>query len=85
MESFRRSILTDHAECEGVILRTRWGQLLHIRRGRSVSRSVTAVSPSIMAQPINMPFGLRTRVDPMYHVLLFSVSVFAHHHNAAVS
>jgi len=39
--SFRRSILTDHAECEGVILHTRHGQLLHTRHNRAVCRPVT--------------------------------------------
>ena len=53
--------------------------------GLSICRSVTARSPSVMAQPIDMPFGLRTRVGPRNHVLLFSVSVFAHHHNTGVS
>jgi len=51
----------------------------------SVCRSVTAVSPSITAQPIDMPFGLRTWVGPRNHVLLFSVSVFAYHCTAWVS
>jgi len=37
--------------------------------GRSVSLSVTLVSPEKMAVPIEMPFGLRTRVDPGNHVL----------------
>jgi len=35
----------------------------------SVSRSVTLVSPAKMAEPIEMPFGLRTRVGPRNHVL----------------
>jgi len=33
--------LTDHAECEEVILHTWCGQLLHIQRGGSLWRSVT--------------------------------------------
>ena len=37
--------------------------------GRSVSLSVTLVSPAKMAVPIEMPFWLRTRVDPGNHVL----------------
>jgi len=47
-----------------VILHIRCGQLLHTRRGRSVCQHVTAVSPSITAQPIDMPFGLTTWVGP---------------------
>jgi len=31
--------------------------------------SVTLVSPAKMAEPIEMPFGLRTRVGPENHVL----------------
>jgi len=34
-----------------------------------VGRSVTQVNPANMAAPIEMPFGLRTRVCPMNHVL----------------
>jgi len=36
---------------------------------RSVCRSVTLVSPAKTAKPIEMPFGLRTWVDPRDHVL----------------
>jgi len=36
-----RSISTDHAERERVILHTPGDQLLHTRRGQSVFRSVT--------------------------------------------
>jgi len=32
-------------------------------------RSVTLVSPAKTAEPIEMPFGLRTRVGPGNHVL----------------
>jgi len=35
----------------------------------SVCRSVTLMSPAKTAEPIEMPFGLRTRVDPWNHVL----------------
>ena len=35
----------------------------------SVSRSVTLVSPAKTAEPIEMPFGLRTRLGPRNHVL----------------
>ena len=35
----------------------------------SVCRSVTLVSPAKTAKPIEMPFGLRTRVGPGNHVL----------------
>jgi len=35
----------------------------------SVGLSVTLVSPAKTAEPIEMPFGLRTRVDPGNHVL----------------
>jgi len=35
----------------------------------SVCRSVTLVSAAKMAQPIKMPFGLRTQVGPRNHVL----------------
>ena len=35
----------------------------------SVCRSVTLVSPAKTAEPIEMPFGLRTRVGPGNHVL----------------
>ena len=36
----------------------------------SVGRSVTLVKPEKKtAEPIEMPFGLRTRVDPVNHVL----------------
>ena len=34
-----------------------------------VYRSVTVVSPAKTAEPIEMPFGLRTRVGPRNHVL----------------
>ena len=34
-----------------------------------VCRSVTLVSPAKTAGPIEMPFGLRTRVGPWNHVL----------------
>ena len=37
--------------------------------GLSVSLSVAVVSPTKTAEPIKMPFGLRTRVGPMSHVL----------------
>jgi len=36
---------------------------------RSVGRSVTLVSPAKAAAPIEIPFGLRTRVGPRNHVL----------------
>jgi len=36
---------------------------------RSVGRSVTLVSPAKTAEPIKMPFGLRTRVGRGNHVL----------------
>jgi len=36
---------------------------------RSVCRSVTLVSPAKTAEPIEMQFGLRTRVGPRNHVL----------------
>jgi len=35
----------------------------------SVGRSVTQVSPAKQTEPIEMPFGLRTRVGPGNHVL----------------
>ena len=35
----------------------------------SVDRSVTVMSPVKTAEPIEMPFGLRTWVDPGNHVL----------------
>jgi len=35
----------------------------------SVCRSDTVVSPAKTAEPIEMPFGLRTYVDPGNHVL----------------
>ena len=34
-----------------------------------VCRSVTLVSPAKTAEPVEMPFGLRARVDPGNHVL----------------
>jgi len=34
-----------------------------------VGRSVTLVSPAKTAEPIEMPFGLTTRVGPGNHVL----------------
>ena len=37
--------------------------------GRSVCRSVTLVNPAKTAAPIEMPFGLKTRVGPRNHVL----------------
>jgi len=36
---------------------------------RSVGRSVAIVSPAKTAEPIEMPFGLWTRVGPRKHVL----------------
>jgi len=50
-----------------------------------VSQSVTAVSPSITAQLIEMPFGLRTWLFSRNQLLLFLVSVFAHRRNTGVS
>jgi len=35
----------------------------------SVGRSVTLVSPAKTAAPIEIPFELKTRVGPGYHVL----------------
>jgi len=35
---------------------------------RSVGLSVTVVSPAKMAEPIEMPFGMRTRVGPRKYV-----------------
>ena len=35
----------------------------------SVCRSVTVVIPAKMAEPIEMPFGLWSRMGPMKHVL----------------
>ena len=35
----------------------------------AVCRSVTVVSPAKTAEPIEMPFGLRTQVCPGKHVL----------------
>jgi len=35
----------------------------------SVGRSVTVVSPAKTVEPIEMPFGLSTRVGPWSHVL----------------
>jgi len=44
--------------------------LLTESRGLSVScQSVTLVSPAKTAQPIEMPFGVRTQVGPGNHVL----------------
>ena len=37
--------------------------------GLSVYQSVTLVSPAKAAEPIEMPFGLRTLVGPGNHVL----------------
>ena len=37
--------------------------------GQSVGLSVTQVSPAKTAAPIEMPFGLRTRVGPRNHIL----------------
>jgi len=37
--------------------------------GLSVCRSVTLVSPVKTTEPIEMPFGFRTRVGPGNHVL----------------
>jgi len=37
--------------------------------GLSVGQSVTLVSPAKTAEPIEMPFGLRTWVGPRDHVL----------------
>jgi len=39
------------------------------RLSRMVCRSVTLVSPAKAAEPIEMPFGLRTQVGPGNHVL----------------
>jgi len=47
------------------------GHLLHTLCGRSVCWCVTVVSPSIMAQLIDMPFGLRTRMGPRNDVCYF--------------
>jgi len=47
----------------------RCGLLLPSRVAWFVGLSVTVVSPAKMAEPIEMPFGLRIWVDPMNHVL----------------
>jgi len=48
----------------------RCGLLLQTdKRGLSVGLSVTEVSPAKTVQPIEMPFGLWTRVGPGNHVL----------------
>jgi len=39
------------------------------RPSSAVCRSVTLVNPAQMAEPIEMPFGLWTRVGPRKHVL----------------
>ena len=41
----------------------------YYRPSSVVCRSVTLVSPAKTAAPIEMPFGLRTRVGPRNHVL----------------
>ena len=40
-----------------------------MQRGLSVGRSVTIVSPAKTAEPIEMAFGLWTRLGPRNHVL----------------
>jgi len=40
------------------------------QRGLSIGLSVTLVSPAKTDKPIEMPFELRTRVDPGNHVLV---------------
>jgi len=35
----------------------------------SVGQSITVLSPTIMTQPIEVPFGMRTRVSPRNHTL----------------
>jgi len=47
----------------------RCGLLLPTVRGLSVDRSVTLVRHAKTAEPIEMPFGFRTRVGPGNHVL----------------
>jgi len=51
------------------VLLHRCGLLLPTEyRGLSVCPSVTLVSPAKTAAPIEMPFGLRTRVGPRNHI-----------------
>jgi len=41
----------------------------YYRPSGMVCQFVTVVSPAKMAQPFEMPFGLRTRLSPRNHVL----------------
>jgi len=56
-QAFTRAVVRPHRKCWSVCL--------------SVGRSVTlhVVSPAKLAQPIEMPFGLRTWVGPRNHIL----------------
>jgi len=53
-----RSIVTDRVACS-----------VGLSVGLTVCLSVTLVSPAKTAEPIEMPFRLRTRVGPPNHVL----------------
>jgi len=57
------------------VWRSFWWKVLHTWRGWSMCRSVTAVSPSITAHPIDMLFGLRTLVGPRNCVVIFGFSI----------
>jgi len=80
MESFRRSISTNHAEC-GVFLHAWCGQLFHTGRGRSVCRSVTIrknLKPRHLdREPYLLAYcGLKIDLDPQQNRHFCFVSVF---------
>jgi len=54
LRTMMQPIVTDRVVCRSVC--------------RSVCLSVTVMSPAKMAEPIEMPFGLRTRLDQRNHV-----------------
>jgi len=52
-----------------VVLCTKMRPIVTDRVAWSVGRSVTVVNPAETAKPIEMPFKLRTLLDPREHVL----------------
>ena len=61
-------MLSNHGNVTGYVL-DRIARTYIDRLAWSVGRFVTLVSPAKTAEPIEMPFGLRTRVGTGNHVL----------------
>jgi len=76
MESFRPSISTDHAECEGVILHTQCGQLLHTLSDQSVTLSVDLLQLGRINK--NSSGDEIANVNFFYNIAHVEASAYAH-------